>query len=304
MRPLRAPRVAPAAISATAAATARRPAGAAPVVGAPAVSEAPLDRLLRFTGGAASSALEAAFAAASARTLSASRTVYLLFFAVAWAAVAAVGAETTAGGATALDWAHVAASCVCLALVPAARASRPWVTRIASWIAVEANFLAIDPGVTALATASGRYDSLMLYCAMPLVAGVVFVPGWRVYGVLCLVHAIRAVGVLPAVGAVPPLLVCIACIAAVLVAYLQELRSREHFVRCCAAFPCVLCVCVCVHVCLGIDFRRVFVNVHADLRGRARVFGPPGLIPCGTDPLIDSADPLHAARREGARDVR
>ena len=134
------------------------------------------------------------------------------------------------------DWAYAAAPLSFLVILPVIRRAGPvWVVDLAAGAGVAACFftIAATPAeVGEPADAGGRpFFELALFAAMPLLCGSVFTPRWGLYAVLCVVHAAHAGVLLTSLGPMPPLLVCLASFLGVAVSYLQERRSREHFVR-------------------------------------------------------------------------
>jgi hypothetical protein len=196
--------------------------------------EGSLDALLRFRGGESPArVLESDFAAAIARTMRWSRTVCLVFIAVAYAISVVVYA--TDGLPMSNNWAYLCVSALSLALIPGVRAARALVAEVAATTATALVLFAFDfdgpGGATLLPCSSGAYTPLMLYGALPLVAGVTFAPRWRVYAAMCVAHVARAAVELSPLGPTPALLVFFVSVMGVIVLYVHERHARFHFVR-------------------------------------------------------------------------
>lgn len=210
------------------------PAPAAPVAPPPGESsllDDSLDALLRFTGDArAAAALESAFVAAHARNHRLGRSVCLAFMGAAYALAFIALAVTSTPVPS--DWGYLAVAGACFGLVPVVRGRAPlWGVGAGSSAASALVLFAFNfNGGAATPCSTGRYTDLMMYLAMPLIAGVMFTPRWRLYGVMCVAHAARGAVQLAPLGAMPPLVVGIASCLGCVLAYLQEKRSREHFV--------------------------------------------------------------------------
>ena len=219
-------------------------AAVAPAPGAGAASASvsgALDPLLRFVvvqaGGAPSAqpavkaldwALETAYADDCVRSQAIPRTIYLVVLSVVYAAGVAVAVAN--GLLLSSDWAFLGLAGTCLCLVPAVRSERwaAWGDAAATTIVMFAFDLHFDAGRPC---ETGRYITPMMYSAMPLAVGILFTPRWTAFAVLCAMHAARSIVVLTPLNISAPFAVCVTCVFGVLLRYMQERRSREHFVR-------------------------------------------------------------------------
>ncbi len=221
--------------------------GASTTVPAPdngTASEGSLDALLRFKGGASTAAapLETAFASALALSMRWSRTACLLFLAVVYAAAIVVYAATAAP--TPGNWIYLVVSVASVALIPGVRAARALAAELAATAGAALILFAFNfDGGAVLLCSTGAYTALMLYAAMPLVAGITFAPRWRVYAAMCTAHAVRGAVELSPLGPPAALLVFAASVFGAILLYLHERRARMHFVRCASVCcpACALC---------------------------------------------------------------
>ena len=210
----------------------------APDAGAASAVSGALDPLLRFVvvqAGVApaavkalDSALEAAYADDCARSHAIPRAIYLVVLSVVYGAGVAVAVAN--GTLLSSDWAFLGFAGICLCLVPAVRSERwaAWGDAAATAVVMFAFDLHFDAGMPC---ETGRFVTLMMYSAVPLAVGAVFTPRWTVFAVLCALHAARSIVVLTPMNISAPFAACIACVSGVLLRYMQERRSREHFVR-------------------------------------------------------------------------
>ena len=201
--------------------------------------EGSLDVLLRFRGGESpAGVLESDFTAALARTMRLSRTICLVFLAVAYAVSVAVYAADRLPMRN--NWAYLCVSVLSLALIPGVRAARARVAEVAATTATSLVLFAFDfdgPGGATQPCTSGEYVPLMLYGSLPLLTGVTFAPRWRVYGAMCVAHVARAAVQLAPLGPTPALLVFFVSVLGGILLYLHERRARFHFVRACVHLP-------------------------------------------------------------------
>jgi hypothetical protein len=189
-----------------------------------------LDTLLRFRGDAGAR-LESAYAASLTRTQRAPRSACLLFLGLAYAVAFAAYTQTAARLVSAY-WGYLAVSAVAFALVPGVRAGSVLLANLSADVAAATILFAFNfAGDPSSACATGRYGDLMMFVAMPLLTGVMFHVPWRPYAVMCAAHAARAVVQLSPLGGMPPLLVCLTSALGAVFLYLEERRSRGHFVR-------------------------------------------------------------------------
>jgi hypothetical protein len=123
---------------------------------------------------------------------------------LASAFVCAVIVYAASGKLTPADSSYLAMAAFCAALIPAVRrVSRRWLVEGAVGVGSLVVLLVIADPNNVL---SDQGTSIMMYSAAPLVCGVVFVPRWEVYALLCLLHATRAVielGLKMSIGVMP-----------------------------------------------------------------------------------------------------
>lgn len=220
--------------AAPAAAQAPPGAGAAVREAAKAVILGALDSQLRFVGGerAECAKLEAEFMTALARSLP--RTVFILLLGLAY--VVCIIVYMASGAPWLLGyWAYASAPLSFFVIIPVIRAGPVWADMAASigagvcLFTIGAGASAGGPGVRACPGSDTSFE-LMLFSAMPLLCAFVFTPRWRQYAALCAGHAAHAIIVLSALGPMTPCVVCLASFLGASASYLQERRSREHFV--------------------------------------------------------------------------
>ena len=213
----------------------------APDAGAASAVSGALDPLLRFVvvqvGGAPGapaavkaldSALEAAYADDCARSQAIPRTIFLVVIAVLYGVFVAVAA--TDGLPLSIGWAYLGLAGTCLCLIPVVRSERwaAWGDAAATTIVMFAFDLHFDAGRPC---ETGRFVTLMIYSVSPIAVGAVFTPRWTVFAVLCALHAARSIVVLTPLNISAAFAACVACVLGVLLRYMKERLSREHFVR-------------------------------------------------------------------------
>ena len=194
-----------------------------------------LDRLLRFTGDTdAAARLDAAYCSFLRRTSVAARTAALVAFAVAYATTLAVRLSYSTGSGPAGYAVPACIFAVLCATVPVIRRGPQWGVVLVVDAAAAITVLGVGPNAPLggwLAWDGYNFAGTIALGAAPLACGVLLTPRWRVYGVVCSVHAARAIGTLSTLGVLPPLVVCIASVLGTAISYLHELSSRENFVR-------------------------------------------------------------------------
>jgi hypothetical protein len=190
--------------------------------------------------------------APAAASLRGTRIACLAFFCVANAVYALAGAGATHGaeGVDTEDYLlGLSKVLVLLLLIPLVSAGPARLAEAAVLVAVAMSVFGINLHATEVAAMGAgtacymdELGHIIIFAAMPLICGVAFMPDWRLYAVVCAVHAARSIVQISPLGAVPTAIVCIGSAFGGLFTYLMERNYREHFVR---AAACRLGCCEC-----------------------------------------------------------